>query len=78
MKNLKYILASIAIAGLSSCGNNSDSYDATGAFEATEILVSAEVNGKIMTFTPQEGDRIDAGAIVGYIDTTQLYLKKMQ
>jgi len=78
MKNLKYILASIVIAGLSSCGNNSDSYDATGAFEATEILVSAEVNGKIMTFTPQEGDRIDAGAIVGYIDTTQLYLKKMQ
>lgn len=78
MKNLKYILASIVIAGLSSCGNNSDSYDATGAFEATEILVSTEVNGKIMTFTPQEGDRIDAGAIVGYIDTTQLYLKKMQ
>ncbi|MCE5227617.1 MAG: HlyD family efflux transporter periplasmic adaptor subunit [Porphyromonadaceae bacterium] len=78
MKNLKYIFASIAIAGLSSCGNNSDSYDATGAFEATEILVSAEVNGKIMTFTPQEGDRIEAGAIVGYIDTTQLYLKKMQ
>ena len=78
MKNLKYILASIVIAGLSSCGNNSDSYYATGAFEATEILVSAEVNGKIMTFTPQEGDRIDAGAIVGYIDTTQLYLKKMQ
>ena len=78
MKNLKYILASIVIAGLSSCGNNTDSYDATGAFEATEILVSTEVNGKIMTFTPQEGDRIDAGAIVGYIDTTQLYLKKMQ
>lgn len=78
MKNLKYIFASIAIAGFSSCGNNSDSYDATGAFEATEILVSAEVNGKIMTFTPQEGDRIEAGAIVGYIDTTQLYLKKMQ
>lgn len=62
----------------SSCGPKRVDFDATGAFEATEILVSAEANGKIKALNLEEGDRLEAGAEVGYIDTTQLYLRKMQ
>lgn len=61
-----------------SCNGGEGKYDATGAFEATEILVSSEANGKIMELKPQEGDFIEAGTVVGYIDSTQLYLRKMQ
>ena len=30
------------------CGNTDNDFDASGTFEATEILVSSEANGKIM------------------------------
>ncbi|WP_102408848.1 HlyD family secretion protein [Parabacteroides bouchesdurhonensis] len=75
---MKHILIASAIILFVSCNRNSDSFDATGAFEATEILVSSEANGKIMEFNIEEGDRLEAGAVLGYIDSTQLYLKKMQ
>ena len=60
------------------CGNTDNDFDASGTFEATEILVSSEANGKIMELNLEEGDRLDAGAIVGYVDSTQLFLRKMQ
>lgn len=41
-------------------------------------MVSSEANGKIMELNIEEGDRLDAGAIVGYVDSTQLFLRKMQ
>lgn len=69
---------SVLICGLVSCHNNDNDFDATGAFEATEILVSSEANGKIMELNIEEGDRLEAGAVRGYIDSTQLYYKKMQ
>lgn len=62
----------------SACGRGDVNFDATGTFEATEILVSSEANGKIMELNIEEGNRLDAGAPVGYIDSLQLYLKKMQ
>ncbi len=76
MKQLIPFLISIAL--LTSCNRGEGDLDATGTFEATEIVVSAEANGKIMELNVEEGDRLDAGAIVGYIDSIQLYLKKKQ
>lgn len=61
-----------------SCSRNKEIFDATGAFEATEVLVSSEANGKIMELNLEEGDRVKAGDVLGYIDSTQLYLKKKQ
>ena len=58
----------------SACNRGDGDFDATGTFEATEILVSSEANGKIMELNIEEGDRLDAGALVGYVDSTQLYL----
>lgn len=60
------------------CGKGNTLYDASGTFEATEILVSSEASGKIMAFTVQEGQKLDSNQIVGFIDSTQLYLKKQQ
>ena len=61
-----------------SCGGEKKEYDATGTFEATEVTVSAEQNGKLLQFDANEGDRIEAGRQVGLIDTVQLYLKARQ
>jgi len=79
MKRLKhFILCMALIAGCISCSNKNGDFDATGAFEATEILVSSEANGRIMELSIEEGDHINAGTIVGYVDSIQLYLRKMQ
>lgn len=63
---------------VSSCRDNTNNYDASGTFEATETIVSAEANGVIEAFNIQEGQTLDSGMYIGYIDTTQLYLKKKQ
>ena len=63
---------------ITSCGKGNKAYDASGVFESTEVTVSAEGNGKIMSLDLQEGDRLEAGAVVGCIDTVQLYLSKIQ
>ena len=71
------LLFSFALALLACSGNEND-FDATGTFESTEIIVSSEANGKIMELNLQEGDRLEAGAVLGYVDTMQLYLRKKQ
>jgi HlyD family secretion protein len=53
-------------------------HDASGTFETTDILVSAEVPGKIESLEITEGDQLEKGQYIGYIDTTQLFLKKLQ
>lgn len=75
----KLILPAVAaIFMFNSCGGRSEKYDATGAFEATEILVSSEAAGKILWFDIQEGDRLNAGKEIGCVDSAQLYYKKEQ
>ena len=60
-----------------SCGKGNGDYDATGSFEATEVIVSAEANGRILSLNVLEGAQLTAGEMVGAIDSTQLYLRKM-
>lgn len=72
------ILLNFVLLFLVACNRGDGDFDATGTFEATEILVSSEANGKIMELNIEEGDRLDAGSLIGYVDSTQLYLKKMQ
>ena len=75
MKKLQLILLSMALAA---CSSGSSDYDATGMFEATEIIVSAEQNGRLLSFSVDEGDRLQAGSQVGLIDTVQLQLRALQ
>lgn len=67
-----------AILLLTSCSNDNGKADGYGNFEATEITVSAEGTGKLMSFNLEEGDRLTDGQVIGYIDTIQLSLKKAQ
>lgn len=80
MKRIIYLLT--ILGGLmilaSSCNRNKFNHDASGIFEATEIIVSAEATGKIEEFNVTEGDMLTNGQYLGYIDTVQLYLKKLQ
>ncbi|MBI9040711.1 HlyD family efflux transporter periplasmic adaptor subunit [Lutibacter sp.] len=62
---------------LISCNNNNKA-DGYGNFEAVEITVSAENNGKLNQFSVEEGQTIAKGKIVGVIDTIPLALKKAQ
>ena len=75
--NCQLILSLVSVL-LFSCNRNSFQYDASGVFEATEVLVSAEASGKIEKFSLQEGDLLTQGQYVGYIDSTQLYYQKLQ
>lgn len=66
MRTNKYILLAATLLGLSSCGNKRGDYDASGTFEATEVIVSSEANGKIMQFNIEEGQLLKAGEEVGW------------
>jgi HlyD family secretion protein len=70
------IIASAALA--SACGGNGNNFDASGIFEATEILVSAKGIGEIMRLDVHEGQSVEALSVLGFIDTTQLFLRKQQ
>ncbi len=77
-RSIRLTLIALSMAGLSSCGRNADSYDASGNFEAEEIIVSSEATGKILQLKLDEGLLLKAGQPVGYIDTIQLFLRKKQ
>ena len=40
---------------LAACTGGTPKYDATGTFEATEVIVSAEASGKLLSFDIEEG-----------------------
>lgn len=61
-----------------SCGKSKSDADAFGTFEATEVIVSAEATGKILSFNVEEGQVLAANQLLGAIDSTQLYLRKQQ
>lgn len=67
-----------AAALLSSCANSGGDFDASGSFEATEVIVSSEASGKILSLNADEGTSLAAGAAIGRIDTVQLELKRKQ
>jgi HlyD family secretion protein len=68
----------ITIVVVIACGRQNEKFDASGVFEATEVVVSAMATGTIMEFTIEEGALLETGSRIGYIDTVPLYLKKLQ
>src|SRR5574344_236367 len=75
---MKKILLCMAVSILAVACNRKGTFDASGSFEATEITVSSEVAGRLISFDVEEGDSVGLGQQVGVIDTVQLYLQKMQ
>jgi HlyD family secretion protein len=73
-----YALILCSLLQFMACSDKDSLKDATGVFEATEIIVSAEANGKLLLFDAQEGKQLKKDEILGQIDTVQLSLQKVQ
>ena len=73
----RIIIATAAML-LTACGTKEKEYDATGTFEATETIISAEQSGTLLSFDINEGDEITRGLEIGLIDTTQTWLRIQQ
>ena len=78
IKNMKKIITILLVATLFSCNKNNDKADGYGNFEATEVTVSSEANGKIISLDIEEGNVLAEKTTVGIIDTMQLYFSKQQ
>ena len=74
---MKYIIFLLLVWSIAACQREQDS-DAYGNFEATEVIISAETNGRLNDFSVEEGEQIKPEMKLGVIDTTQLYLEKQQ
>jgi HlyD family secretion protein len=66
------------ILTLAACNQHKIDTDASGVFESDEVIVSAEQNGKLLSFPIQEGDTLSKGAMVGNIDMSNMMLQKQQ
>lgn len=73
MKYTAYLI--ILIALMWSCKSNTKEPDAWGNFESTEIMISAENNGKIIHMPVRQGDRIQQGQLVAVTDTSIIKLQ---
>ncbi|MCK9161054.1 MAG: HlyD family efflux transporter periplasmic adaptor subunit [Bacteroidaceae bacterium] len=75
MKKISYVILALLTV---SCTRNDMKYDASGTFEATEITVSAETQGKLLFLNCDEGTKLKKGEVVACVDTVQTYLQKLQ
>lgn len=75
---MKKIIWFVLPLALVACSGNEEGFDASGTFEATEIIVSSEATGKILELYVEEGMPLVSGVTVGFIDSSQLYLKRLQ
>jgi HlyD family secretion protein len=75
---MKQIIIFLLLASLFSCNNSNEKADGYGNFEATEVTISAEANGKLEFLNLEEGDLLEPNTLVGLVDTTQLYFNKQQ
>lgn len=73
-----FVIALTTALFLAACAQNENIYDATGTFEAVETIVSSEASGTIQALNIREGQQLKKSTLVGYVDSTQLYLKRKQ
>lgn len=78
MKPIHLFAGILVLSIFISCSNSSNQADATGTFEADEVIVSAEIGGKILALGIEEGMAIPKDSAVGWIDARNLSLQKEQ
>lgn len=72
----KVTLLAPAAALLAACScSRSISFDAYGQIEAVQVTVSAQAGGMITSLDLEEGDRLEAGEVIGVIDSVQTFLQ---
>lgn len=78
LSNLLLLATTMSILLLLSCTEDEYTYDGSGSFDATEIVISSEASGILEEFQVEEGQKLSQGDVVGFIDTTLLFLQKAQ
>ena len=78
MKRYLSAIVVLLIFGLAACKSGKDQFDATGVFEADEVIVAAENAGRIVQFDANEGDSLDKDQVTVFIDPVGLALQKAQ
>ena len=78
MKRRLQFLTGISTLILLSCNGKDSKFDATGTFEADEVIVSSELSGKILRFDVEEGQSFSKDSIVGIVDAENISLQKEQ
>lgn len=83
-KNMKMIMnmkSGLVFAALAlvaaGCGKNIE-YDACGQVDATQVTVSAENAGRVLSMAVEEGEVVTAGQLLGALDSVQTYLQIME
>ena len=66
-ENLFSVSLCLCVSLLAGC--REEKPDAYGNFEATEVVVSAEVGGQLLQFEPDEGERLAGGVLTALVDT---------
>jgi len=77
MKTVNFI-AVIFLLITAGCKNELDNADASGTFEADEVIVSSELSGKLVAFNVQEGLQIPKDSVVGIVDAKNISLQQEQ
>lgn len=72
------IFCTLCALAFAACHPADKGYDAAGTFEAVETIVPAQANGVLTDYRVHDGLFLEAGEVVGHIDSTQLYLEKLQ
>jgi HlyD family secretion protein len=78
MKQKKLIALFFIVMVFAACNSNKEKFDASGTFEADEVIVSSELNGKILSFTAEEGSVLAKDSVAGIIDAVNISLQKEQ
>jgi HlyD family secretion protein len=73
----KIIILITAVVLFNAC-KEKDTYDASGNFEADEVIVSAQQNGLLTSYAVQEGKQLKTRDKVGQIDVRTAELQKEQ
>ncbi len=74
----KIFTYSLPLVLLAACGNGEQPFDASGTFEADEVIVSSEMPGKILHLALDEGSILAKDSIVGAIDALPVQLQQEQ
>lgn len=79
MVRYEILAAASAVTILAGCRNDID-FDACGQIDAEQVTVSAEASGRILSLNVREGDVLNAGQMVGAVDSvlTALQIRELE
>ena len=78
MQKINFLGVALSCTFIASCSNGNNGHDASGTFEAEEVVVSSEIPGKLISFTVQEGQVLTKDSIIGVVDARNISLQQEQ